>query len=277
MVVGGATATGALGAEAARAVSLELRVDAASHPYLADHRDRGEAGGAGGAGDRVVRCAAARAVRPDLAFASVRDLKVLRGISSSASTTAATASRALPAGRRRRRRAEIAVELRGRGDALHYSAAVEMPAPAAGGPADAGDAAARGPGRAADLYDGHAALPRPELPGDPSIDGRALARGRSPARSPGGAAIGLAGRRRGAPIRPLLDGGLQLARAVGPARARRRLPADGGARAAAIARASRRARCAAWCTRARPTRPRERRGLTDATVRRLAELLERDA
>ena len=259
IVVGGAAGGGPLGAEAARAVSLELRVDAASHPHLADHRIAGMA---------VVPVAmaiewilrGALAVRPDLACASVRDVKVLRPLKlerfdrggdlvhvrcrqvAGDSDRAGDLRRAARPGRR-------AALSRGGRDG----------APAAGGPADAVDAAARGLRRVRPLRRAPA-LPRPALPGDPRR-GRDLARG-DRRHAPGGRGERVAGRR-------VADGSRAARRrtaaraGVGPARARRRLAADGGARAAVLSRGPRGGPGALRRVRARdPRGPRgERRGL----------------
>ena len=259
IVVGGAAGGGPLGAEAARAVSLELRVDAASHPYLADHRIAGTA---------VVPVAmaiewilrGALAVRPDLACASVRDVKVLRPLKLERFDRGGDLVHV------RCRQvagdsdgAEISVELRGRGDALHYRAAVEMarrppaaPPTPAPPPLEAFDAVR--PLRRA------RALPRPALPGDPRR-GRDLGRG-DRRHAPGRRGDGLAGRR-------VADGSGAARRrtaargGVGAARARRRLAADGGARAAVLSRGPRGGPGALRGVRARdPRGPRgERRGL----------------
>jgi malonyl CoA-acyl carrier protein transacylase/NADP-dependent 3-hydroxy acid dehydrogenase YdfG len=154
IVVGGAAGGGPLGAEAARAVSLELRVDAASHPQLADHRIAGTAVvPVVIAIDWILR--GALAVRSDLACVSVRDVKVLRPLKlehfDCGGDLVLVRCRQVAGDSDQ---AEISVELRGRGDTLHYRAAVDLarrppaapPTPSTP-PLEAFDAAG--------VYDGH--------------------------------------------------------------------------------------------------------------------------
>ena len=208
IVVGGAAGGGPLGAEAARAVSLELRVDAASHPLPRGPPDRGDGGGAGGDGDRVDP-----ARRPRRAPRSRVRLGARRQGAAPAQARALRSRRrprprALPAGRRGQRpRGDLRRAARpGRRAAL--SRGGRDGAPAAGGPADAVGAAARGLRRVRPLRRARA-LPRPALPGDPRR-GRDLARGDR--RHASREARRAGGRRDGWRTDPaLLDGGLQLA------------------------------------------------------------------
>jgi hypothetical protein len=207
IVVGGATGGGPLGAEAARAVSLERRVDAASHPYLADHRIAGMAvAPVAMAIEWILR--GALAVRPDLACAAVRDVKVLRPLKlerfDRGGDLVHVRGRQLAGDGDR---AEISVELRGRGDALHYRAAVEMtrrppaapPTPWAP-PLEAFDAA--------DLYDGHVLFHGPSFRVILDVEG--ISHAGIAGTLQGGAAAGWPGD--GWRTDPaLLDGGLQLA------------------------------------------------------------------
>jgi hypothetical protein len=207
IVVGGAAGGGPIGAEAARDVSLELRIDAASHPYLADHRIAGTAvAPVAMAVEWILR--GALAVRPDLACASVRDVKVLRPLKLERFDRGGDLVQVLcrqVAGDSDR--AEISVELRGRGDALHYRAAGETtrrpqaapPTPSTP-PLEAFDAA--------DIYDGHVLFHGPRFRVILDVEGI------SPAgiagTLQGGAATGWP--RDGWRTDPaLLDGGLQLA------------------------------------------------------------------
>ncbi len=125
VVVGGSHGEGALGAKVIPSATLEVRVDSKSHPYLADHAI---------AGVPVVPMVlavewflrAARACRPDLVLAAVKQVKVLRGIKldgfSQAGDRFVISAKQLSNGSG----AEIGVELRGKGDVLHYSATVKM-------------------------------------------------------------------------------------------------------------------------------------------------------
>ncbi|MDP3569702.1 MAG: SDR family NAD(P)-dependent oxidoreductase, partial [Archangium sp.] len=125
VVVGGSHGEGALGAKVVPSATVEVRVDSKSHPYLADHAI---------AGVPVVPMVlavewflrAARACRPDLVLAAVKQVKVLRGIKldgfGGAGDRFVISARQLSNGSG----AEIGVELRGKGDLLHYSATVKM-------------------------------------------------------------------------------------------------------------------------------------------------------
>ena len=250
IVVGGAAGGGPLGAEAARAVSLELRVDAASHPYLADHRIAGTAVvPVVMAIEWILR--GALAVRPDLACALVRDVKVLRPLKlerfDRGGDLVHVRCRQVAGDSDR---AEISVELRGRGDALHYRAAVEMsrrppaapPTPSTP-PLEAFDAAG--------LYDGHVLFHGPRFQVILDVEGISgagiAARSRGP-RRPGGRATG------GGRI-PRCSTGDCSSRCCGPGTCSAAPPCRWRcASCGPIARASRRARCAAWCPRARPAR-----------------------
>ena len=133
IVVGGSHGDGPLGADLTPSTNVDVHVDAKSHPQLADHRI------AGMAVAPVVMVLewflrAARACRPDLTCTSLRGLKVLRGIKlehfdaegdSFTVRCKQTSGGAQP---------ELAVELRGRNDALHYSATVTMSAHPAASP-----------------------------------------------------------------------------------------------------------------------------------------------
>ena len=207
IVVGGAAGGGPLGAEAGRAVSLELRVDAASHPPLADHRIAGTAvAPVAMALEWILR--GALAVRPDLACAAVRDVKVLRPLKLERFDRDGDLIEV------RCRQvagdsdgAEISVELRGRDDALHYRAAVEMArlAPAAPPtpstpPLEAFDAAG--------IYDGHVLFHGPLFRVIRDVEG--ISRAGIAGTLQGSAATGWpADGWRTDPA--LLDGGLQLA------------------------------------------------------------------
>jgi len=207
IVVAGAAGVGPLGAEAARSVSLSLRVDAASHPYLADHRIAGMA---------VVPVAlaiewilrGALAARPDLPFASVREIKVLRPLKlehfdCGGDLVHVRCRQVAGDGDR----AEISAELRGRSDALHYRAAVDMvrwppaaPATPSTPPLEAFDAAG--------LYDGHVLFHGPRFRVILGVEGISYAGIAGTLQ--GGAATGWPGDAwRTDPA--LLDGGLQLA------------------------------------------------------------------
>ena len=131
IVVGGTSGEGAFGAAASPQVSVEVRVSAKSHPYLADHRV---------AGVPVVPVTlamewmlrGARACRPDLMATTVRNVKVLRGIKLDRFDHEGDR---LVVRCRQTSDGEIAVEVRGQNDALHYSAVVAMAPQAARSPA----------------------------------------------------------------------------------------------------------------------------------------------
>jgi hypothetical protein len=166
-VVGGAMGEGPLGAKApAGAMSVDVAVDQRSHAYLTDHRV---------AGKPVLPVAiaiewmtrAARAFRPGAASVGLRDLKVLRGVKLDHFENGGhrfALRGAAKAGD------ELAIELRGKDDVLHFSAT-----------ADTGDAARTAPARAADprlgawtreaVYDGHLLFHGPGFQVIQSIDG----------------------------------------------------------------------------------------------------------
>jgi NAD(P)-dependent dehydrogenase (short-subunit alcohol dehydrogenase family) len=205
ITIGGAGA-GPLGAAAAPSVRAELLISARTHGYLADHRI---------AGAPVVPVAlalewmlrAARACRPDLVCAGLEGVKVLRGI---------RLDRFDAEGDRLELRchqlsngagAHLAVELRGKGDALHYSATAVMtdrladpPAPL---PAPALERWTGGP-----TYDGHLLFHGPRFQVVRGVEGSSNA-------GLAGALVGTA--EVGWPAEAwqsdpaLIDGGLQLA------------------------------------------------------------------
>jgi hypothetical protein len=125
VVVGGAQGDGALGASVTPQAMVEVSVNHASHPYLADHAI---------AGVPVVPMVlavewflrAARACRPDLVPSAVKQVKVLRGIKlenfAGAGDRFVVSAHLLSNGSG----AQIGVELRGRNNVLHYSATVGM-------------------------------------------------------------------------------------------------------------------------------------------------------
>ena len=125
VVIGGAQGDGALGASVTPHATVEVRIDKNSHPYLADHCI---------AGVPVVPMVlavewflrAARACRPDLVLATVKQVKVLRGILlegfAGAGDRFTVSAQMLSNGTG----AQIGVELRGKNNALHYSATVGM-------------------------------------------------------------------------------------------------------------------------------------------------------
>lgn len=123
-VVGADAGEGALGGGGDAEVTLAVRVDAASHGFLADHAIAGvPVVPVVLAAEWLVR--AARACRPDLVCAALKELKVLRGIKLEGFKAGAwlTAhARQISNGRG----ALLALELRGLGGALHYSAMAEM-------------------------------------------------------------------------------------------------------------------------------------------------------
>ena len=149
----------------------------------------------------------ALAVRPDLAYASVRDIKVLRPLKlerfDCGDLVYVRCRQVAGDGDR----AEISVELRGRGDALHYRAAVDMarwplaaPATPPTPPLEAFDAA--------DLYDGHVLFHGPRFRVILGVEG--ISRAGIAGTLQGSAAVGWP--RDGWRTDPaLLDGGLQLA------------------------------------------------------------------
>jgi acyl transferase domain-containing protein len=138
IVIGGAQGDGALGASVTPQANVDVRVSQASHPYLADHAI---------AGVPVVPMVlavewfmrAAKACRPDLVASAVKQVKVLRGIKlaqfAGAGDCFAVRARQVAEGGSVGTGAEIAVELRGQNDVLHYSATVTMTAQPVAAPA----------------------------------------------------------------------------------------------------------------------------------------------
>jgi hypothetical protein len=134
VVIGGAQGDGALGATVTPQATVEVHVDQHSHPHLADHSI---------AGVPVVPMVlavewflrAARACRPDLVLAAVKQVKVLRGIKldgfAAAGNRFVVSARQISNGSG----AEIGVELRGKDNVLHYSATVGMTEVAVAAPA----------------------------------------------------------------------------------------------------------------------------------------------
>jgi len=126
VVIGGAPRDAALlDDRQPRALDLGLRVDAESHPWLASHRIKGvPVVPAVVALEWFVR--AARAARPDLHLVACRDLRVLRGIKLSrfddGGDRLTVRCRRVPS----EAGVTLALELRGEGDVLHYSATAEM-------------------------------------------------------------------------------------------------------------------------------------------------------
>ncbi len=203
-VVGGELGHGPLGQAADRAADFSVRVNAASYPMLRDHVI---------AGRPVIPVAlviewfarAARAIRSDLHFTGLNDLKVLRGIKlenyESQGDPFTVRARQLSNGNG----ALLALELRGEGDALHYSATAEMSeepmisgglwSPAAGTPWS-------GP-----VYDGHVLFHGPLFQVVTGIE--AAGSEGLYAQMSGGSSLGWSGDWSSDPA--LVDGGLQLA------------------------------------------------------------------
>ena len=206
IVVGGAHGDGALGARATPHVTLEVRVDQRSHAYLADHRI---------AGTPVVPMVlavewflrAARACRSDLITATVKQVKVLRGIKldgfAGAGDRFTVTARQIANGVG----AELVVELRGKTGTPHYSATVQMSeSPAAQPAAQAAPALEQWAQPA--VYDGHVLFHGPRFQVIDAVAGVSHA----------GIAGTLSGTQKAAwPAEPwrsdaaALDGGLQLA------------------------------------------------------------------
>jgi acyl carrier protein len=125
IIIGGAQGDGALGASVTPQATVEVLVNQASHPYLADHNI---------AGTPVLPMVqavewfmrTAHACRPDLVASAVKQVKVLRGIKlenfAGAGDRFVVSARLLSNGSG----AEIGIELRGKNDVLHYSATVSM-------------------------------------------------------------------------------------------------------------------------------------------------------
>jgi hypothetical protein len=169
VVVGGAQGDGALGASVTPQATVEVRVSKDSHPYLADHSI---------AGVPVVPMVlavewflrAARACRPDLVLAAVKQVKVLRGIKLEGFAgegdrfvvTAHLLSNGVGA--------EIGVELRGKNNVLHYSATVGMTESAVVAPPNAVAPSLDAWSQAA-VYDGHVLFHGPSFQVIDSVQG----------------------------------------------------------------------------------------------------------
>ena len=169
LVIGGTQGDGALGASVAPQATVEVRVDQHSHPQLTDHRI---------AGVPVVPMVlavewflrAARACRPDLIPAVVKQVKVLRGIKlggfAAGGDRFVVSAHLLSNGTG----AEIGVELRGENNVLHYSATVGMTELAVAAPA-AETAPILDPWTQAALYDGHVLFHGPSFQVIDSVQG----------------------------------------------------------------------------------------------------------
>jgi hypothetical protein len=206
VVVTGANGHGLLGSDATRVERVEVSVTAQSHPYLAHHR----------LGDVVVvpvvmaiewMLRGARAYRPDLIPAAVRNVRVLSGIKihdfERSFDVLVVNCREISNGTG----SELSVELRGRNGTLHYSSVVQMSPHALAAPATP-PAPELEPWTRSEIYDGHVLFHGEGLQVIQSLDGISTA--------------GIAGTLVGAsemkwPAGPwctdpaALDGGLQLA------------------------------------------------------------------
>ena len=153
IVIGGAQGDGALGASVTPQATVEVLVNQASHPYLADHNI---------AGTPVLPMVlavewfmrAAQACRPDLVASAVKQVKVLRGIKlenfAGAGDRFVVSAHLLSNGSG----AEIGVELRAKNMVLHYSATVGMTEVPVAAPAMAAPPALQAWTQPA-VYDGH--------------------------------------------------------------------------------------------------------------------------
>ena len=153
-VVGSALGDGPLGAKTtAAAMAVEVAVDHRSHPYLTDHRV---------AGKPVLPVAlaiewmarAARVFRPGAGTVVLRDLKVLRGIKMDHFESVGHRFALHGAARAHGGPDDLAIELRGKDNALHFSATLDT----AGGVRRAPERAADpklGPWTREAVYDGH--------------------------------------------------------------------------------------------------------------------------
>jgi acyl carrier protein len=169
VVVGGAQGDGALGASVTPQATVEVRVSKASHPHLADHAI---------AGVPVVPMVlavewflrAARACRPDLVLAAVKQVKVLRGIKlenyAGAGDLFVISAHLLSNGSG----AQIGVELRGKNNVLHYSATVGMTKVAVTAPASEAEPILDAWTQAA-VYDGHVLFHGPSFQVIDSVQG----------------------------------------------------------------------------------------------------------
>lgn len=168
-VVGGAMGEGPLGSKTtAAAMSVEVAVDQASHPYLTDHRV---------AGKPVVPVAlaiewmarAARAFRPAAGAMRLRDLKVLRGIKldhyeNGGHRFTLVGSAKAGGGD------ELVIELRGKDNGLHFSATVDV-SEGARRPAERPASPKLGAWTREAVYDGHLLFHGPAFQVIQSIDG----------------------------------------------------------------------------------------------------------
>jgi hypothetical protein len=169
IVIGGAHGDGPLGAKVVPHATVEVRVDAKSHPYLADHRI---------AGVPVVPMVlavewflrAARACRPDLVLAAVKQVKVLRGIKLEGFDGAGDRFVVIAKQRSNGNGAEVGVELRGKNDVLHYSATVSMTQAAVAQPASEAAPALKQWTQSA-VYDGHVLFHGPSFQVIDSVQG----------------------------------------------------------------------------------------------------------
>jgi acyl carrier protein len=205
LVVGGAHGEGPLGASVVPQANVDVHVTATTHPQLADHRV------AGAVVVPVVMVIewflrAARACRPDRSIASLRGLKVLRGIKLShfdgEGDDLTVRCKQLSDGPA----TTLAVELRGKNEALHYAATVTMsPEPPVAPAAAEAPKVERFGGV---VYDGHVLFHGPKFQVIRHVDG--VSRDGAVGALAGGRAAGWPG----GPWRTdpaLLDGGLQLA------------------------------------------------------------------
>jgi NADP-dependent 3-hydroxy acid dehydrogenase YdfG/acyl carrier protein len=168
-VIGGALGEGALGAASSAKVSAEVTVGGRSHPYLGDHRVGGKP---------VVPVAmaiewmsrAARAVRPEGAPLVLRDLKVLRGIKLEHFENGGDRLAVSCAPHGNGHPGDLAVELRGQGGVLHYSASVDARTAPSVMP-ERSPAPALGAWKDAPIYDGHLLFHGPSFQVIRSVDG----------------------------------------------------------------------------------------------------------
>ncbi|MBZ5504301.1 MAG: SDR family oxidoreductase [Acidobacteriia bacterium] len=168
-LVVGANGQGPLRANSSPTASVEVRVDAQSHPYLDDHRV---------AGIPVVPVVlalewmvrAANACRPGLIPAAVRNLRVLNGIKLDRFERAGEVFAVNCRQSGGDEHAEITVELRGHSGTLHYSAVVEM-AVRTPVPPQAPELPDLGPWTQSEIYDGHVLFHRERFQVIRSMDG----------------------------------------------------------------------------------------------------------
>lgn len=152
VVIGGANGSGALGAGEGPTVVAELRVNSKTFSHLSDHRIAGTVVvPMTVASDWMLRMV--RAANPGLSCDVLRDLKVVRGIKlehfDGEGELLSLRSKTVSVGGR----TEAHVEIRGKGDAVHYSAIALLNAPAS---APLQLAAATGRWSGQSIYDGHA-------------------------------------------------------------------------------------------------------------------------